>query len=158
MKLNELRPAEGSTKVRRKVGRGHGSGMGKTATRGYNGQGQRSGESIKVGHEGGQMPLYRRLPKKKHFRMPNRAEWAEVNVGDLAKFAKGTEVTSASLKEAGVIKKEFDGLRVLGNGELGVALTVKAHHFTASAREKIEAAGGKVELLGQAPEEGAAEA
>src|SRR4051812_30901667 len=125
MKLNELRPAEGATKVRRKVGRGHGSGMGKTASRGYNGQGQRSGWSQKVGHEGGQMPLYRRLPKKKHFRMPNRSEWAEVNVGDLAQFAKGTEITSASLKEAGVIKKEFDGLRVLGHGDLGVALTVK---------------------------------
>ena len=158
MKLHELRAAVGATHSDKRVGRGHGSGMGKTATRGYNGQGQRSGESTKTGFEGGQMPLYRRLPKKKHFRMPNRAEWAEVNVGDLAKFAKGTEVTSASLKEAGVIKKEFDGLRVLGHGELGVALTVKAHHFTASAREKIEAAGGKAELLGAAPEEGAAEA
>ena len=155
MKLNDLRPNEGSTKTRRRVGRGHGSGMGKTATRGYNGQGQRSGESIKVGHEGGQMPLYRRLPKKKHFRMPGRMEWAEVNVGQLASLAKGSEVTSASLKEAGIIKKEFDGLRVLGHGELSVALTVKAHHFSASAKEKIEAAGGKVELLGAAPEENA---
>ena len=133
MKLNDLRPNEGSTKTRRRVGRGHGSGMGKTATRGYNGQGQRSGESIKVGPEGGQMPLYRRLPKKKHFRMPGRMEWAEVNVGQLASLAKGSEVTSASLKEAGIIKKEFDGLRVLGHGELSVALTVKAHHFSASA-------------------------
>ena len=158
MKLTDLRPAVGSTKVRRRVGRGHGSGMGKTATRGYNGQGQRSGESIKVGFEGGQMPLYRRLPKKKHFRMPNRKEWTEVNVGDLAQFAKGTEITMASLKEAGVVRKQLDGLRVLGNGEVTVALTVKAHHFSASAREKIEAAGGKVELLGHIAEEGAAEA
>jgi len=158
MNLNDLRPAEGSTKTRRRVGRGHGSGMGKTATRGYNGQGQRSGRSIKVGHEGGQMPLYRRLPKKKHFRMPNRSEWAQVNIGDLAKFAAGTEVTAASLVEAGLIKKELDGLRVLGDGELGVALTVKAHHFSATAKEKIEAAGGKTELLGAAPEEGSAEA
>ena len=148
MKLHELQPAEGATHGGKRVGRGHGSGMGKTSTRGYNGQGQRSGRSIKIGHEGGQMPLYRRLPKKKHFRMPGRLEWAEVNVSDLARFAKGTEVTVATLKEAGVLKKELDGLRVLGNGELKVALTVKAHHFTASAREKIEAAGGKAELLG----------
>lgn len=149
MKLHELRAAEGATHPDKRVGRGHGSGMGKTSTRGYNGQGQRSGRSIKVGHEGGQMPLYRRLPKKKHFRMPYRCEWAEVNVGDLAQFAKGTEVTATSLIEAGLLKKEHDGLRVLGNGELSVALTVKAHHVTAGAREKIEKAGGTVVLLGQ---------
>ncbi|MFP5503990.1 MAG: 50S ribosomal protein L15 [Candidatus Sericytochromatia bacterium] len=148
MNLNELRAAEGATKGMKRVGRGHGSGWGKTSTRGNNGQGQRSGRSIKMGHEGGQMPLYRRLPKKKHFRMPGRLEWAEVNVGSLSQFAAGTEVTAASLIEAGLIKKEHDGLRVLGNGNLAVALTVKAHHVTAGAREKIEQAGGKVELLG----------
>lgn len=148
MKLNELRAAEGATKTMKRVGRGHGSGWGKTATRGYNGQGQRSGESQKIGFEGGQSRLYRRLPKKSHFRMPGRLEWAEVNVGSLSKLPAGTEVTAASLIEAGLIKKEHDGLRVLGNGELTVALTVKAHHVTGSAREKIEAAGGKVELLG----------
>jgi large subunit ribosomal protein L15 len=149
MKLQELRPASGATKTAKRKGRGHGSGMGKTASRGYNGQGQRSGNSKKTGFEGGQMPLYRRLPKKKHFTMPGRLEWAEVNVGDLAHLAAGTEVTSASLKEAGVIKKEFDGLRVLGNGELTVKLTVRAHHVTPGAREKIEAAGGTIELLGE---------
>lgn len=148
MKLHELRAAEGATQVKKRVGRGHGSGWGKTATRGYNGQGQRSGESTKVGHEGGQMPLYRRLPKKKHFRMPGRLEWAEVNVGTLARFAKGTEVDVAGLIEAGILKKAHDGLRVLGNGDLTVALTVKAHHVTASAREKIEQAGGTVVILG----------
>ena len=148
MNLNELRAAEGATKGTKRVGRGHGSGWGKTSTRGNNGQGQRSGRSIKMGHEGGQMPLYRRLPKKKHFRMPGRLEWAEVNVGKLSQFAAGTEVTALSLIEAGLIKKEHDGLRVLGDGDLAVALTVKAHHVTAGAREKIEQAGGKVELLG----------
>ena len=148
MNLNELRAAEGATKGTKRVGRGHGSGWGKTSTRGNNGQGQRSGRSIKMGHEGGQMPLYRRLPKKKHFRMPGRLEWAEVNVGKLTFFAAGTEVTAAMLIEAGRIKKEHDGVRVLGDGDLAVALTVKAHHVTAAARVKIEQAGGKVELLG----------
>jgi large subunit ribosomal protein L15 len=148
MNLTDLRPAEGATHPVKRVGRGHGSGMGKTSTRGYNGQGQRSGESIKIGHEGGQMPLYRRLPKKKHFRMPYRSEWSIVNVGDLSSFAAGAVVDAAALVEAGLIKKELDGVRVLGGGDLSVALTIKAHHVTASARQKIEAAGGSVELLG----------
>lgn len=152
MKLHELQPTEGSTHGGKRVGRGHGSGMGKTSTRGYNGQGQRSGESMKVGHEGGQMPLYRRLPKKKHFRMPGRLEWAEVNVGDLVRFTANAEVTADSLKQIGLLKKELDGVRVLGRGELTVPLTVRAHHFTASAREKIEAAGGKAELIGASAE------
>jgi large subunit ribosomal protein L15 len=149
MYLTDLRPAEGATHPEKRVGRGHGSGMGKTSTRGYNGQGQRSGESIKIGHEGGQMPLYRRLSKKKHFRMPYRSEWSIVNVGDLAGFAKGTVVDAVALMEAGKIKKERDGVRVLGDGDLTVALTVKAHHVSAAARSKIEAVGGTVELLGQ---------
>lgn len=149
MKLNELRPAEGATHGDKRVGRGHGSGMGKTSTRGYNGQGQRSGRSIKIGHEGGQMPLYRRLPKKKHFTRPYRPEWAIINVGDLADFQAGTEVTVELLLEVGLLKKPFDGLRVLGDGELGVALKVKAYHVTAGARAKIEASGGSVEILGE---------
>jgi large subunit ribosomal protein L15 len=123
--------------------------MGKTSTRGYNGQGQRSGRSIKIGHEGGQMPLYRRLPKKKHFTRPYRPEWAIINVGDLGDFQAGAEVTVELLQEAGLIKKAFDGLRILGNGELGVALTVKAAHVSAGARSKIEAAGGTIEILGE---------
>lgn len=148
MNLTDLRPAEGATHAPKRVGRGHGSGMGKTSTRGYNGQGQRSGESRKPGFEGGQKPLFRRLSKQKRFRAPERAEWAIVNLYDLNEFAKGSTVDAAALIEAGKIKKELDGLRVLGAGDLKVALTVRAHHFTASAREKIEAAGGKVELIG----------
>jgi large subunit ribosomal protein L15 len=157
MKLHELRPAPGATHSDKRVGRGHGSGMGKTSTRGANGQGQRSGRSIKVGHEGGQMPLYRRLPKKKHFRQPSRKEWVQVNLSDLASFAKGSTVDVAALKEAGILKKSLDGLRVLGGGDVSVALTVRAHHVTPSARQKIEAAGGTVELLGVQPEAEATE-
>jgi large subunit ribosomal protein L15 len=147
MKLNELRPAKGATHSPKRVGRGHGTGWGKTSTRGANGQGQRSGEGRKVGFEGGQKPLFRRLPKKKHFTMPGRKDWTEVNVSDLAHLPAGTEVTSASLRDLGVIRKENDGLRVLGNGEITVALTLKVHHVTASAREKIEKAGGSIEIL-----------
>lgn len=156
MKLHELRAAEGATNSDKRVGRGHGSGMGKTSTRGYNGQGQRSGRSIKVGHEGGQMPLYRRLPKKKHFRMPGKQEWTEVNVGDLHRFAAGAEVSAETLVANGTLSHARDGVRVLGNGELNVALTVKVNHVTASARQKIEAAGGTVVLVG-ATENGATE-
>lgn len=151
MHLTDLRAAEGATHPVKRVGRGHGSGMGKTSTRGYNGQGQRSGESIKIGHEGGQMPLYRRLSKKKHFRMPYRSEWSIVNVGDLAGFDQGAVVDAVALMEAGKIKKERDGVRVLGDGDLSVSLTVRAHHVSASARAKIEAAGGSVELIAPTP-------
>lgn len=148
MKLTDLRPAEGATHAPKRVGRGHGSGMGKTSTRGANGQGQRSGESRKPGFEGGQKPLFRRLPKQKSFRAPVRDEFSIVNIFDLNVFDKGTVVDAVALMEKGLIKKELAGVRVLGSGDLKVALTVKAHHFTASAREKIEAAGGKAELLG----------
>lgn len=147
MKLNELRAAAGSTKVAKRVGRGHGSGMGKTSSRGYNGQGQRSGWSIKPGHEGGQMPLWRRTSKKHHFRMPGRKAWSVVNLSDLASFEAGATVSLLTLLEVGVLRKPLDGLRVLGTGELSVALTVEANHVSASAREKIEAAGGTVVLL-----------
>ncbi|MNS28598.1 50S ribosomal protein L15 [compost metagenome] len=157
MKLHELRAAAGATAGGKRVGRGHGSGMGKTSTRGNNGQGQRSGRSIKVGHEGGQMPLYRRLPKKKHFRMPGKQEWTEVNVGQLAGFAKGAEITAETLVETGILSHARDGVRVLGSGELNVALTLKVHHVTASARQKIEAAGGTIVLLGGSSEGAVAE-
>ena len=148
MKLTDLRPAEGATHAPKRVGRGHGSGMGKTSTRGANGQGQRSGESRKPGFEGGQKPLFRRLPKQKSFRAPVRDEFAIVNIFDLNAFEKGTVVDAVALMGKGLIKKELAGVRILGSGDLNVALTVKAHYFTASAREKIEAAGGKAELLG----------
>jgi len=155
MKLNDLRPAVGATHAPKRVGRGHGSGMGKTSTRGNNGQGQRSGESRKPGFEGGQKPLFRRLPKQKHFTVPNRAVWSTVNVDDLAGFDKGATVDAAALIEAGKLKRELDGVRVLGFGEISTALTVRAHHFSAVAREKIEAAGGKAELIGGAAAESA---
>lgn len=152
MNLTDLRPAEGATHAPKRVGRGHGSGMGKTSTRGYNGQGQRSGESRKPGFEGGQKPLFRRLSKKSHFRMPNKQEWSHVNIADLVGFEKGATVDAEALINAGKIKKERDGVRVLGFGDISVALTVKANHFSATAREKIEAAGGKAVLLGEAAE------
>ena len=150
MKLTDLRPAEGATHRKKRVGRGHGSGHGKTSTRGANGQGQRSGESIKIGFEGGQMPLYRRTPKKHAFVRPLRylAEFAIVNVGDLNRFEDGATVDAQALVDMGLIRREYDGVRVLGDGELKVKLTVKAVYFTTSAREKIEAAGGTVEVLG----------
>lgn len=148
MKLHELRAAVGATNSDKRVGRGHGSGMGKTSTRGNNGQGQRSGRSIKVGHEGGQMPLYRRMPKKAHFRMPGKQEWSSLNVNDLYRFEAGAEVSAESLVANGTLSHARDGVRLLGDGELTVALTVKVHHVTASARQKIEAAGGTVVLVG----------
>lgn len=145
MNLTDLRPADGAHKKTKRVGRGHGSGHGKTATRGYNGQGQRSGESKKVGFEGGQKPLFRRLPKKHHFTVVDKAEYAIVNVGALSKFAAGTTVTPELLVEQGLIKQVKDGVRVLGEGELAVKLTVQATHITEGARRKIEAAGGTAE-------------
>jgi large subunit ribosomal protein L15 len=148
MKLHELRAAVGATHGDKRVGRGHGSGMGKTSTRGANGQGQRSGESTKTGFEGGQMPLYRRLPKKKHFRMPGKQEWTEVNVGELVRFEKGAEVNAESLVAIGILSNARDGVRLLGTGEISVPLTLQVHHVTASARQKIEAAGGTIVLLG----------
>lgn len=150
MQLTDLRPAKGATKKPKRVGRGHGSGWGKTATRGNNGQGQRSGESQKLGFEGGQMPLYRRTPKKKHFSIAQRYQTVivTVNVGELSKFEAGTEVTPDLLVEKGLIRDKFDVVKVLGDGELNVKLTVKAMAFSASAKEKIEAAGGTAEVLG----------
>lgn len=149
MNLSDLRPAEGATKRKKRVGRGHGSGHGKTSTRGANGQGQRSGESIKIGFEGGQMPLYRRTPKKHHFSQPERymAKYVIVNVGDLARFEANSAVDAAALVEHGLIRHEADGVRVLGDGELSIKLNVKASYFTPSAKEKIEAAGGTAEVL-----------
>ncbi|MNX43294.1 50S ribosomal protein L15 [compost metagenome] len=150
MNLSDLRPAEGATKRKKRVGRGHGSGHGKTSTRGANGQGQRSGESIKIGFEGGQKPLFRRVPKKHHFSQPLRymAKFAIVNVGDLAKFDAGSTVDAQALVAKGLIREELDGVRVLGDGTLSVNLVVKATYFTPGAKEKIEAAGGTAEVLG----------
>ena len=147
MNLNNLRPAEGSVKTRKRVGRGAGSGLGGTSTRGHKGAKQRSGYSKKIGFEGGQMPLARRLPKR-GFSNPNKKVFTEVNVELLNRFENGTVVTAELLKSTGAISKiEKDGVKILGEGNLERAITVQAAKFTASAQEKIEKAGGKAELV-----------
>ena len=146
MKLYELTPSEGSTKDSKRKGRGHGTGNGKTAGRGHKGQNARSGGGVRIGFEGGQMPLYRRLPKR-GFTNIFAKEYTEVNIAQLNKLEAGTVVTAESLKEAGIISKICDGIKVLGNGELDKSLTVQAKKFTKSAVEKIEAAGGKAEVI-----------
>lgn len=147
MKLHELSPAPGSRKVRIRVGRGLGSGLGKTSGRGHKGQNARSGGGVRTGFEGGQMPLYRRLPKR-GFKNIFAKEYAEVNVSSLNRFEDGATVDPAALVEAGILKNVCDGvLRILGNGEITKKLTVVANGFTKSAEEKITAAGGKVEVI-----------
>ena len=145
MKLHELGPAAGSTTAPNRLGRGVGSGLGKTSGKGHKGAKARSGGGKRPGFEGGQMPLYRRVPKK-GFTNIFRTEYATVNVGQLEVFDNGTVVTAAMLKEAKIIRKTLDGVKILGNGELTKKLTVEAAKFTASAKEKIEALGGKAEV------------
>lgn len=144
--LEDLRPAEGSTSKSKRVGRGRASGHGKTSCRGHNGEGQRSGRSSKRGFEGGQMPSYRQLPKLKGFEIVNRRNWAEINVGRIDALNL-KEISLETLKELRKVHPSSDGLRILGNGELKTALTVKAAYVSPSAKAKIEAAGGKVELV-----------
>ena len=144
--LEDLRPAEGATHKSKRVGRGRSSGHGKTSCRGHNGEGQRSGNSAKRGFEGGQMPGYRQMPKLKGFKLINQLQYAEINVGRIAQYGM-KEVSLEILKEAGRVQASCVGLRVLGNGELKDAITVKACYVTPSAKEKIEKAGGKVELV-----------
>ena len=144
MKLENLSPAYGSTKRRKRVGRG--GKYSKTAGAGEKGQNARSGGGVRIGFEGGQMPIYRRLPKR-GFNNVFALKFAEINVSDLNAFENGTVVDAALLKEAGIIKKTFDGLKVLGNGNLEKNVTVKACKFTESAKEKIVAAGGKYEVM-----------
>ena len=146
MKLNELKPAEGSTTAARRLGRGTGSGLGKTSGKGHKGAKARSGGGKRPGFEGGQMPMTRQLPKR-GFTNIFAKEYATVNVGDLDVFADGTEVTLALLVEKKIVRKELDGLKVLGGGELTHKLTVKAVKFTGSAKEKIEALGGTAEVI-----------
>ncbi len=146
MKLYELAPTPGTTKNSKRIGRGHGSGNGKTAGRGHKGQNARSGGGVRLGFEGGQMPIYRRLPKR-GFTNIFATVYAEVKVSDFNIFDDGAVVDAKALKEAGVIKKVCDGIKVLGNGTLDKKITVKASKFTASAKEKIEAAGGKAEVI-----------
>ena len=146
MRLDELKPAAGSSKKRKRVGRGDGSGHGKTSCRGHKGQGARSGGNVQPGFEGGQMPLQRRLPKR-GFHKPFRVEMSAVNLGQLELFAAGSEVTPESLSEHGLVTGKNRRIKILGDGMLSKALTVKAHGFSAKAKEKIEAAGGKAELI-----------
>ncbi|MBQ3792240.1 MAG: 50S ribosomal protein L15 [Clostridia bacterium] len=145
MKLNELSPAEGSAKAAWRKGRGPGSGNGKTAGRGHKGQNARSGGGVRLGFEGGQLPLYRKLPKR-GFHNRFAVSYATVNVGSLNCFEDGATVNLEVLLQKGIIRKPLDGLKVLGNGELTKKLNVEAAVFSASAKEKIEAVGGKTEV------------
>lgn len=146
MKLHELKPVEGAIKTRKRVGRGTSSGHGKTSGRGHKGQNARSGGGVRPGFEGGQTPLFKRLPKR-GFTNVNRKEYAVVNVEDLNSFKAGAVVTVESLQKIGLVKKTFDGLKILGNGELKVNLTVKANKFSKSAEKSIVDAGGKIEVI-----------
>ncbi len=146
MKLHEIKPVEGARHYKKRVGRGTGSGMGKTATRGHKGQNARSGGGVRPGFEGGQTPLFKRLPKR-GFTNVNRVEYAVVNVSDLNCFEAGSVVDLQALKAKGLVKKVYEGVKVLGNGELNVALTVKVTKCSEVAKEKISAAGGTIEVL-----------
>ena len=147
MKLHELSPANGSTKERKRIGRGTGSGQGKTAGKGHKGQKARAGRGMRPGFEGGQMPLQRRIPKRGFVNI-FRTEMAIVNVASLEKaFEAGETVTVEALVEKGLVKKVLDGVKVLGNGDITKALTVQANAFSESAKSKIEAAGGKTEVI-----------
>ncbi|MCL5038545.1 MAG: 50S ribosomal protein L15 [Firmicutes bacterium] len=146
MKIQELRPAAGSRQKRTRVGRGIGSGLGKTSGCGHKGQKARAGGGVRPGFEGGQMPLQRRLPKR-GFNNIFKKEYALVNVAELNRFEEGTEITPELLLKSKVIKDLKAGLRVLGEGELSKSLTVKANHFSRAAQEKIQAAGGKAEVI-----------
>ncbi len=146
MKLHELQATEGSRQEHYRKGRGLGSGNGKTAGKGQKGQNSRSGGGVRLGFEGGQLPLFRALPKR-GFKNVNHVNYATVNVCDLEKFDNDTVITPALLKENGLLKKEYDGLKILGKGSLTKKLTVKANAFSNSAKEAIEKAGGKIEVM-----------
>lgn len=146
MDLSNLRPAYGSTSTRKRLGRGHGSGTGKTSGKGHKGQNARSGGGVKAGFEGGQMPLQRRLPKR-GFTPLKRTEYVLVNLRDLELFEAGSVVDVEAMGKAGLVTKMKDGIKILGDGELTKSLTVKAHKFSKSAQASIEAAGGTVEVI-----------
>ena len=146
MKLNELSPAKGSRKAPRRLGRGVGSGSGKTAGRGTKGYNSRSGGGVRPGYEGGQMPLHRRLPKR-GFANIFRKNIAVINIRDLKRFDKGSVVDEAALVQSGLVSGKRDGIKLLGYGEINYALDIKLSHISKSAREKVEAAGGKVEVI-----------
>lgn len=146
MDLSSLKNTPGARKSRKRVGRGRASGMGKTSTRGHKGQQARKGHKMKLGFEGGQMPLIRRLPKR-GFKNPTRVEYLGLNVNVLERFDDGTEVTVQMLRECGLFSNKYDGVKILGNGELTKKLTVKVNGFSATAKAKIEAAGGTAEVV-----------
>ena len=146
MKLHELSPAEGSKKEAKRVGGGHGSGQGKTAGKGHKGQKARAGKGVRPGFEGGQMPLQRRVPKR-GFNNIFAKNIVAINVGSLNKFEDGAVVDTQALVDAGIVKNSFDGIKILGNGSLNKKLEVKVAAFSASAKEKIEKAGGKAEVV-----------
>ena len=146
MKLHELKPAEGSRQERKRKGRGIGSGNGKTAGKGHKGQNARSGGGVRMGFEGGQTPLFQRLPKR-GFTNINRKEYAIVNLDALNRFEDGTEVTPELLIETGVVSKEKSGIKILAKGNIEKKLTVKAHKFSSAAKEAIEAVGGNAEVI-----------
>ena len=147
MKLNELKPNAGSIQTRKRVGRGAGSGLGKTSGKGHKGQNARSGGGVRPGFEGGQLPLFRRLSKSGFSNYLFKTNYATVNVGDLNVFEDGTTVTFEKLQEKGLVKKELDGVKVLGTGELTKKITVQARKFSETAKTKIENIGGKTEVI-----------
>ena len=147
MKLHNIHPAEGATSTRKRLGRGVGSGLGKTSGKGHKGQNARSGGGVRPGFEGGQLPLFRRLPKRGFSNAMFKTEYAVINLSDLNKFEDGAIVTPELLKEMGLVKNQLDGIKVLGNGTLEHKLTVKAHKFSKRALEEIEKLGGKAEVI-----------
>ena len=147
MKLHTMYPAEGATKVAKRKGQGVGTGNGKTAGRGHKGQNARSGGGVRPGFEGGQLPLFRRLPKRGFTNAQFKTTYAVINLSDLNKFEDGAVVTPELLKEMGLLKNQLDGVKVLGNGTLEKKLTVKAHNFSTKAYKEIEKLGGKAEVI-----------
>lgn len=147
MKLNSLKPNEGATFTRKRVGRGVGSGTGKTSGRGEKGQNARSGGGVRPGFEGGQLPLFRRIPKRGFSNAKFKTRYAVINLSDLNKFKEGSTITPELLKEMGLVKKQLDGIKVLGKGKLDKKLTVKATKFSLTAKEQIEKLGGKAEVI-----------
>ena len=147
MKLNNLYPNEGATKTRKRVGRGVGSGTGKTSGKGEKGQNARSGGGVRPGFEGGQLPLFRRLPKRGFSNAKFKTRYAVINLSDLNRFEDGAVVSPELLKEMGLLKNQLDGVKVLGNGTLEKKLVVKAHNFSSVAKEQIEKLGGKAEVI-----------
>ena len=147
MKLHTMYAQEGATKTRKRVGRGTGSGLGKTSGKGHKGQNARSGGGVRPGFEGGQLPLFRRLPKRGFSNAPFKVRYATINLSDLNRFEDGALVTPEILKEIGLVKNQLDGIKVLGNGTLEKKVNVKAHKFSSVAKEQIEKMGGKAEVI-----------